>query len=150
MDAVAEHVMAGYAAAKAGTADQDDPVEELRAAWHRHIEFGLATPDLFLLLVAPGRAAGSSATAAGQTVLRARIARLAAAGLLGVSPARAVDIVHAAGTGVVLTLAAQPVSDRDPGLAAAVFEVVLGSIITARPAPPASELGARAVDAVQD
>src|SRR5690348_2769200 len=44
LDAVAEHVMATYVAAKTRTDATDDPVADLRAAWQAHIDFGLTNP----------------------------------------------------------------------------------------------------------
>ncbi len=147
LDAVAEHVMATYAAAKAlQVAEEDgDPVEDLRAAWRGHIDFGLTNPDLFALLTAPGRVHRSPATAVGAEVLAARVARLADAGLLRVSEARAVSMIHASGTGVVLALLGQSEPGRDAGLAEASFDAVLGGILASAPAPPATDLAALTV-----
>ncbi|GAB3921391.1 TetR/AcrR family transcriptional regulator [Kribbella albertanoniae] len=144
MEAVAEHVMADYAAAKTRKAaiEDGDPVDDLRAAWHAHLQFGLANPEVFLLLTAPGRLQRSPATAAGAEVLRERVGRVAAAGLLRVSEARAVDMIRAAGTGAVLTLLSQPEAERDLGIVDELLQAVLGSILTANPAPPASDVGA--------
>lgn len=140
LDAVAEHVMAGYTAAKLERAasEDGDPVEDLRAAWRTHVEFGLANPDLFALLSEPGRIERSPATAAGVKVLEARVARVAAAGLLRVSEPRAVGMIHAAGNGVVLALLAAPEEKRDAGLADAMIESVLGGILAAGPQTPVS------------
>src|SRR5689334_15119176 len=98
LEAVAEHVLAEYVAGKANQAagENGDPVGDLRAAWRTHIAFNLANPDVFLLLVDPARLQRSSASTAGTEVLRARVARVAAAGLLKVSESRAVDLIHAA------------------------------------------------------
>jgi AcrR family transcriptional regulator len=146
LDAVAEHVMATYAAAKVlQVAEEDgDPVAELRAAWLGHIDFGLTNPDLFALLASPGRS-HSPATALGADVLATRVARLAAAGLLRVSTARAVSMIHAAGTGVVLALLGQPEDARDAGLAQASFDAVLGGILAPVPAPRTADLAALTV-----
>ncbi|ANZ40359.1 TetR family transcriptional regulator [Lentzea guizhouensis] len=137
LEAVAEQVMAEHVTAKAvRAADEDgDPVEDLRAAWRSHLAFGVAHPDVFLLLVDPARARHSAASAAGTEVLRARVARVAAAGLLNVSVARAVDLVHAAGSGAVLALLGKPEDQRDPGLADALLDAVLARILTSTPAP---------------
>jgi len=146
MEAVAEQVMATYAAAKAAKGSGDgDPVGDLHDAWRAHITFGLENPDLFVLLVSPGRLQRSPATAAGIQVLEARIARLAAAGLLRVPESRAVGLIHAAGSGVVLALVGQPEEHRDPGLAEAAFEAVLGGILARTPAPPVADLAALTV-----
>jgi AcrR family transcriptional regulator len=135
LEAVAEHVLADHVAGKAARAagENGDPVEDLRAAWRAHLAFNLANPDVFLLLVEPGRARRSSAATAGTEVLRARVARVAAAGLLKVSEARAVDMIHAAGTGAALALLNQPEERRDPDLTDALLEAVLSEILTSAP-----------------
>jgi AcrR family transcriptional regulator len=147
LDAVAEHVMATYAAGKALQVAEEngDPIADLRAAWRGHIDFGLANPDLFALLTAPGRVDRSPATAVGAEVLAARVARLADAGLLRVSQPRAVSMIHAAGTGVVLALLGQPESGRDTGLAEASLDAVLGGILTSVPGPSSGDLAALTV-----
>ncbi|MCO8275865.1 TetR/AcrR family transcriptional regulator [Actinoplanes sp. TRM 88003] len=133
LDAVAEHVMATYVAAKTRTADTDDPVADLRAAWQAHIDFGLANPSLYALLSNPERAAHSPATTNGIKVLESRVRRLAAAGLLRVDEPRAVSMIHAAGSGAVLALLGQPSNARDPGLADAMFDAVTSAILTTTP-----------------
>jgi AcrR family transcriptional regulator len=147
MDAVAEHVMATYVAAKSDRASSElgDPVEDLRRAWRMHVDFGLTNPDLFVLLNAPGRSARSPATADGVGVLEGRVARLAAAGLLAVSQSRAVGLIHAAGTGAVFALLHQPAESRDTSLPDTMLESVLRTILSATPAPSISSLAALAV-----
>jgi AcrR family transcriptional regulator len=142
--AVAEHVMATYVAAKS-TAVQaaDDPVAELRAGWRMHVEFGLTNPELYALIGGPG--AASPATVAGIAVLRTRIGRLAAAGLLQVDEQRALMMVHAAGNGTVLALLGVPEQERDPGLADAILDAVLARICAAAPAVPDTTMTAVAV-----
>ncbi|SEF23612.1 DNA-binding transcriptional regulator, AcrR family [Amycolatopsis pretoriensis] len=130
LDAVAEHVFAAYVSTK--TADEDgDPVDDLRAGWLAHIGFGLANPALFGLLVTPGRT--SPAAEAGLAVLRARVHRVAETGRLRVPEALAVELIHAAGTGAVLTLLTRPAD----GLADALYEAVAARILTDAPAPSA-------------
>ncbi len=147
LEAVAEQVMADHVATKAATAAEEngDPVEDLRAAWRAHIAFGLANPDVFLLLVEPARLRRSPASTAGAEVLRLRVTRVAAAGLLKVSEARAVDMIHAAGTGAVLALLSRPEDSRDPELAEAMLDAVLGEILTSTPVRLDSEPIALAV-----
>jgi AcrR family transcriptional regulator len=135
LDAVAEHVLATYVAEKALVEDGADPVAALRAGWEAHVGFGLANPAVFGLLTDPGRGARSSAALAGLDVLRARVHRVAAAGRLRVSERRAVELIHAAGTGAVLTLLATPPHERDPELADAMYDAVTRSILTDEPAP---------------
>jgi len=144
LDAVAEDVMATYVAAKSEPL-ATDPVADLRAAWRTHVEFGLANPELYALLSAPGRGASSPATAAGIAVLRARVRRLAAAGLLRVDEERAVGMIHAAGTGAVLALLGTPAQSRDAGLADAMFDAVSRSILAEAPATPGTDVRTVAV-----
>jgi len=145
LDAVAEHVFATYITGKALVEDSADPVADLRAGWDTHVGFGLANAALFGLLTDPSRAAHSPASAAGLAVLRARVHRVAAIGRLRVPERRAVELIHAAGTGAVLTLLATPPEHRDLGLADAIYEAVLRSILTDLPALPADNAAAAAV-----
>ncbi|MEV4171207.1 TetR/AcrR family transcriptional regulator [Nonomuraea sp. NPDC049709] len=142
LDAVAEHVFSTYVSEKVLVGDSDDPVADLRAGWEAHIGFGLANAALFGLLTDPGRRAPSPAAAAGLEVLRARVHRVAATGRLRVAEGRAVELIHAAGTGAVLTLLSAPPEDRDLGLADAMYEAVLQAILTDVPALPADDTNA--------
>ena len=140
LEAVAEHVLATYVAQKAAVVDeataQDlDPLEDLRAGWQAQIAFGLANPGLFRLLSDPERALHSPAVQSGRRVLEARVSRLAAAGRLRVAEPRAVAMVQAAGSGAVLTLLATPAKHRDPALADAMLEAVLRQVLTDAPEP---------------
>jgi AcrR family transcriptional regulator len=145
LDAVAEHVFADYVANKALAAGSADPVADLKAGWDAHISFGLANPALFGLLTDPARATPSPAAAAGLAVLQDRIRRVAEAGRLRVTERRAVELVHAAGTGAVLTLLATPRENRDPELADAMYEAVARSILTDSPALPTDDTAGMAV-----
>lgn len=142
MEAVAEHVMTSYIALKSEQAchEDGDPVEDLREAWRGHVDFGLANPDLFVLLSTPGRLERSPAAAAGTAVLEMRVRRIAATGLLAVSECQAVGLIHAAGTGAVFALLQQPAENRDASLSDTMLEAVLHEILTTSPAPPASDL----------
>ena len=135
LDAVAEHVMATFVTAKSASVeaaadDHVDPVADLRAGWRTYLDFGVANPTLFALLHDPARRPGSAAARAGLEVLARRVHRIARAGRLRVAEARAVDLVHAAGTGAVLTLLATPPEQRDLGLADALLEAVLRQVLT--------------------
>lgn len=145
LDAVAEHVFATYVAGKALAEDKGDPVADLRAGWDTHIGFGLANAALFGLLTDPGRGARSPAAAAGLEILRARVHRVAAVGWLRVAERRAVELIHAAGTGAVLTLLSIPPEERDLGLADAMYESVMRSILTDGPTLAADSATAVAV-----
>ncbi|MFI5837548.1 TetR/AcrR family transcriptional regulator [Micromonospora sp. NPDC051300] len=139
LEAVAERVLATFVADKAAavaaaTAAAVDPLDDLRASWRRQIEFGLANPAVFRLLSDPERASGSPAARSGRQILQTRVHRLAAAGRLRVPEPHAVDLIHAAGVGVVQTLLASPPERRDPALPDAMLDAVLGRILTAAPA----------------
>ena len=134
LDAVAEHVMATYvgekqAAVDAASTENVDPLDDLRAGWSLQIEFGLANPTLFALLSVPGRGLQSPAARMGLEVLRSRVHRVAVAGRLRVSEQRAVGLIRAAGTGVVLTLLSSAEAERDSALADAMYETVLREIL---------------------
>lgn len=147
IDAVAEHVMATYVSGKSVAADvaAGDPVADLRAGWRTHVDFGLANPELYALIATRGSGAPSPATVAGLDVLRRRVRRLAAAGLLRVDEQRALLMIHSAGNGTILTLLGVPPEQRDPGLSEAMFDAVLNSILATAPATPDTATNAVAV-----
>ncbi|MBT2502214.1 TetR/AcrR family transcriptional regulator [Curtobacterium sp. ISL-83] len=143
LDAVAEHAMAEFSAEKAAAvraagAQDVDPVADLRTGWDMTIGFGLANPDLFVIMSDPRRGRGSAAVAAGLRLLEERLRRVAAAGRLVVREQEAVRLVHAAGTGAVLAILAEPEGARDPRLADVVFEGVLSQILAPAPVPAQS------------
>jgi hypothetical protein len=108
-----------------------DPVESLHAGWELHVGFGLANPELFRLLYQALRTPkGRVLAAAGTGVLRTRVHRVAEAGRLRVTERRAVDLIHAAGLGVVFTLIDQPAGERDDTLADTAWESVCAVILT--------------------
>jgi len=135
LDAVAEHVMRTQVAAKAQVVDAAraadvDPLDDLRSGWQAQLEFGLSNPAVFRMLSDPERVATSPAARLGREVLEARIHRVAETGRLRVTEARAVDLVQAAGVGVLTALLATPAERRDPELGAAMYEAVLAQILT--------------------
>ncbi|MEV4719283.1 TetR/AcrR family transcriptional regulator [Micromonospora noduli] len=144
IDAVAEHVMATYVSGKAVAAD-GDPVADLRAGWRAHVEFGLTNPELYALIATRGSGAPSPATVAGLDVLRRRVRRLAASGLLRVDEERALRMIHSAGNGTILTLLGMPADQRDPGLGEAMLDAVLTSILATTPITPDTTANAVAV-----
>ena len=134
--------MAEYVGAKSAGGLDPDPVADLRGGWRAQVEFGLANPWLYVLMNSPERAAQSPATAAGIEVLKGKVHRLATAGLLRVDEARAVAMIHAAGSGTVTALLGLPPEQRDPGLAEQMFDAVAASILNAAPVAPAGDAGA--------
>ncbi len=155
LDAVAEHVMATYVSSKAAvsqaaSARDLDPLVDLHAGWLSYLEFGVANPTLYALLSDPRRALRSPAAQSGRHVLAARIHRVALTGRLQVSEQRAVDLIHAAGTGVVLTLLSTPPESRDFDLAEQMYEAALRQILIDGPedaenAPRAAAITLRAI-----
>jgi AcrR family transcriptional regulator len=134
LDAVVEHGFASYVEQKHLDPDAD-PVEGLRAGWELHVGFGLANPELFRLMHTALRTPGGRAAAAtGIGVLKARVHRVAEAGRLRVTERRAVELIQAAGTGVVLTLIDQADGEPDDALADTAWESVRATILTDAPA----------------
>src|ERR1700712_4800972 len=135
LEAVAEHVMSTYVAAKAAivaaaSAAEMDPLQDLWAGWNTQMDFGLANPVLFRLLSDPERVSHSPAARSGKRVLEARVHRIAVTGRLRVSEERAVDLIQAAGIGTISTLLFTPPGQRDPGLADNMFQAVLDQMLT--------------------
>ena len=155
LEAVAEHVMAAFVAAKsdvvqAAAAADVDPLDDLRAGWETQIDFGLANPALFRLLSDPNRVRESAAARSGRRVLEARVHRVATAGRLRVGEQHAVDLVQAAGIGAIHTLLAAPPDGRDRRVADGMLDAVLGRILTDPPlaandGPAATAIAFRAV-----
>jgi AcrR family transcriptional regulator len=136
LDVAARETLAVHVREQATRALTNDPVEDLRRGWDLHIAFGLAHPDAFALLYsAPSVAASVSVIHEGVEVLQGLVARIAEAGRLRVDVAHATDLIHAAGTGVTLTLAATPPEERDPRLS----ETMREAILTALTVPAAAE-----------
>ena len=129
LDAVVEHGFASYVARKHLDADSD-PVESLRGGWELHVGFGLANPELFRLMhTALHTPEGRAAAATGVGVLQQRVHRVAETGRLRVTERRAVDLISAAGTGVVFTLIDQAEAERDDTLADMAWESVCATIL---------------------
>lgn len=145
LDAVAEHAFAAYVEGKVLAEQTEDPVADLDLGWETHVGFGLANPALFALLSDPARGARLASAERGTDILSDRVHRVAAAGRLGVPEPRAVDIIRAAGTGVVLTLLSATPAQRDTGLVAALWAAVKRAILVAAPELPAARLGTAAV-----
>src|ERR1700678_3509118 len=130
LDAVVEHGYANYLARKHLDPDSD-PVAGLRAGWELHVGFGLANPELFQLMHAALRTPeGRAAAATGVGVLQARVHLVAEGGRLRVTERRSVELIQAAGTGVVFTLIGQATDERDDTLADAAWESVCATILT--------------------
>ena len=149
LNAVARDTLAVHVREQAARALTNDPVEDLRRGWDLHIAFGLAHPDAFALLYsAPSVAASVSVIHEGVEVLQGLVARIAEAGRLRVDVAHATRLIHAAGTGVTLTLAAIRPEERDPRLSDTMREAML-SAITVPASAEAAKGGPGAASAAQ-
>ena len=137
-DVVARETLAVYARQKASRLLTNDPVEDLRRGWDLHIAFGLAHPDAFALLYsAPSVAAYRPVIHEGVALLQGLVVRVAEAGRLRVDVPHATNLIHAAGTGVTLTLAAAPPEERDPRLSETMREAILTAVtVPASPEAP--------------
>ena len=145
LDVVARDTLAIYAREKAARPPTNDPVDDLRRGWDLHIAFGLAHPDAFALLyTAPSVAAYRPVIHEGVALLQGLVTRIAEAGRLRVDVAHATSLIHAAGTGVALTLAATPPEEPDPRLS----EIMREAILTAITVPAAAEAPNEGPDAV--
>jgi AcrR family transcriptional regulator len=128
LDAVAEQTLAEYVAGKSQQDPDADPVVELQQAWDTHIAFGLAHPAVFALISAPRTRPASGAALAGLAVLRDRVRSVALTGRLLVTEELAVDLIHAIGTGTILSLLEKPNNERE-GLTEAARDAVFAFII---------------------
>jgi len=129
LDVAARETLAIHVREQATRALTNDPVDDLRRGWDLHIAFGLAHPDAFALLYsAPSVDTSISVIHEGVAVLQGLVARIAEAGRLRVDVAHATDLIHAAGTGITLTLAATPPEERDPRLSETMREAILSAI----------------------
>lgn len=137
LDAVAAEGFATYLSTKSTPEPDTDPVDDLRAGWDEHLQFGLANPALYMLMCEPRPGAMPPAAAAGIGILAARVHRIAEAGRLRVSEERAVQLVHAAGSGTTIALIAMPEPARDLELSVMAREAVIAAITTDAPAPSA-------------
>ena len=147
LDAVTGYVLHSYLQDKRGAVVTDDPVADFRDSWDLHVGFGLTHPDCYILAYVQDRPGKMPALARESIeILHRLIARLGDHGLLKMSVKRAVEFVHAAAVGYVLSQIRVPPEDRDPELCAITRENAIAAISTdgsRDPVPP--DLPGRAV-----
>jgi AcrR family transcriptional regulator len=131
LDAVAAYGFEAYIAKKYRPAAGDDPVESLRTGWATHVEFGLANPELYLLMYAnPQPGAESPAARHSFEMLGELMQSVAAAGRLRVSVTRAYALYYAAAVGIVMYLLASVPEHRDLSLSNIARDHALSGITT--------------------
>jgi AcrR family transcriptional regulator len=134
LDAVASDGFDTYLARKHDQALTDDPVEDLRTGWDLHIQFGLEHPAHYLLMY--GQPPPGHRTAAGERAsqrLHLLVGRIAAAGRLTVSVETGASMIHAAGTGVTLSLIGTAPEHRDLELPRRLRDATINAITGAAP-----------------
>lgn len=128
---VANYGFHSYLMSKHATPASADPVADLSHGWDMHVAFGLAEPAVYALMYGdPRPGPRPTAVSEARRMLRAIVHRIAQAGRLQVTVDQAVDMVDAAGVGVVLHLLESPRQERDPTLSTAVRDAVLAAITT--------------------
>jgi len=148
IEAVAEHEIAAWVAAKvagAGTDPDRDPVEVLREGWRANVEFGIENPALFSLMHGePDPARRWAALELGESVLRQRVRRVAAAGRLALGEERAIALITASARGAVLTLLATAPERWDLGMLDDLLDGLINTITTDALAPRSTTTAAAA------
>ena len=144
LDEVASHWFSAYLREKTMRERAEDPVEDLRRGWDLHVGFGLANPAFYALMYGDPKP-GTEPTAAKEAaeILRGLVRRVAEAGRLRVGVERAARMIHAASSGVVLSLIATEEEDRDPALSEATREAILAAVTTDEPGKEATEADGR-------
>lgn len=131
LDEVASYGFSGYLESKVTREIAEDPVEDLRRGWDLAVGFGLANPALYALMYGDSRPGGApSAALEARGILRGLVQRVAEAGRLRVGVEEAVDMIQAAGVGVVLTLNAARDEARNPSLSEKTRETILAGLTT--------------------
>lgn len=134
LEEVAAHGFTTHLLRKTQLRSSRDPVENLRASWDLNVEFGLSNPALYTLMYGhPRPGAPSPAAVASFEVLAAHVRRIAEVGRLRVPESRAAAMLHAAGSGVTLSLIATAPERRDLTLSHTTREAVITAISTEEP-----------------
>ena len=142
LDAVAEHGFAAYVGPKRTRRQSGDPVEDLRAGWDLHLEFGLANPAVYVLMTEPRPSGPPPAATAGIDYLTGLVQRIAEAGRLAVPVEQAVQLIHASGTGATLTILGMAEDARDTTVSRLAREATINAITTDAPVSTPGAAGA--------
>ncbi|MFC3995660.1 TetR/AcrR family transcriptional regulator [Nocardiopsis sediminis] len=136
LDAVSDHGFTAYLRVKTEREPTGDPVEDLRQGWDIHVEFGVRNPAFYALMYGEPRF-GAQLPGARESarLLRDLVQALAREGRLRVEAETAARMIHAACSGVTLSLIAAGAGEGDPALSRLTREAVLRAITTG-PEPP--------------
>ena len=147
LDAVTGFVLHSYLQDKRRAVATDDPVQDLRESWDLHVDFGLTHPDCYILAYVQPRP-GRMPPLAGESldILHQLIARIGDHGLLRMSVKRAVELMHCAAVGFVVSQIRVSSDERDPRLSKIMRENAIAAMVTDTSKQPApSDLPGRAV-----
>lgn len=136
LDAVVSYVLDRYLAQKGPATTVDDPVVALREQWDCNVNFGLSYPAFYTLLYSdyqPGMP--FRATVETITFLEGLVREAAKAGRLRVEVNQAAQMLHAACSGVILTLIGRVPEERDMALSDATREATLDAVLVPAEAP---------------
>ncbi|MGW4339725.1 TetR/AcrR family transcriptional regulator [Rhodococcus koreensis] len=131
IDAVLNHGFTQFVAPAHAPGVSDDPLDDVRAGWDRHVAFGLSNPTFYGLLygrVEPGTPC--SITAPALAMLVELLDAAARAGVLAVPPRDAAAQLLTANVGVTLALITQPEGQVDHSLSDRVREAAIAGVLT--------------------
>lgn len=131
IDAVTARGFDRYLALKAEQPASADPIQDIRAGWDQHVEFGLASPAIYALMwdVVPNRRTPAATLAIAELLKQTR--RAEQLGRLAVTAEEAADHVLSSCVGVTLFLITA--SDRPARLSGQIREATLAAITGAVP-----------------
>ena len=131
LDAVAAYGFEAYIAKKHRPTPTEDPLDTLRTGWATHVEFGLANPELYLLMYgSPRPIAESPAAWHSFEMLGNLMQSVAASGRLRFSVTKACALYYAAAVGIVMYFLSIRPEERDLSLSDVVRDHALNSITT--------------------
>ncbi|WP_433462509.1 TetR/AcrR family transcriptional regulator [Spirillospora sp. CA-128828] len=137
-DAVAAHGFEEYLASKRAQGTTGDPVEDLRRGWDLHVEYGVTHPAFYTLMYGTARTPAAAKEA--HDLLLGLVEAVARAGRLRVPVETAARVLHSAGTGVTLTLIANPAGEEaDRETSVRTREAVLAAVTVPPDASPLTD-----------
>jgi AcrR family transcriptional regulator len=115
------------------SSDPQDPIEEIRQGWDRHVQFGLQHPAFYAYIygrVERGKRCGVVDEV--QAMLLHALEPAARQGRLTISPSDAAAQILAASSGVILALITDPADEPDLALSLRVRDAILESVTSRR------------------